>query len=79
MFLVQNKATDKYYAMKSIRKDIVIEHEAIENLKLEKIILSSIYHPFIVSMEYMFVKPLRIYFLMDFIQGGELYRHLAKV
>lgn len=67
VFLVQNKITEKLYAMKSIRKDIVIEHEAIDNLRLEKIILTRISHPFIVSMEYMFVKQLRIYFLMEFV------------
>lgn len=54
--------------MKSIRKDVVIEHEALESLQMEKLILIQVDHPFIISMEYVFMKPLRIYFLMDFIQ-----------
>jgi len=53
--------------MKSIRKDIVIEHEAIESLRLEKVILINVSHPFIISMDYVFTKPLRVYFLMEFI------------
>ena len=36
VFLVQNKYTKVFYAMKSIRKDIVIEHDSLENLHLEK-------------------------------------------
>ena len=54
--------------MKSIRKDIVIEHDSLENLHLEKMILNSVNHPFIISMEFVFIKELRIYFIMDFIQ-----------
>jgi len=54
--------------MKSIRKDIVIEHDSIENLHLEKLILLQVNHPFIISMEFVFIKSLRIYFIMDFIR-----------
>jgi serine/threonine protein kinase len=64
---VQNKYTKQLYAMKSIRKDIVIEHDSIENLHLEKMILNQVNHPFIISMEYVFIKSFRIYFIMDFI------------
>jgi len=34
--------------MKSIRKDIVIEHDSLESLMLEKLILLKIKHPFII-------------------------------
>lgn len=40
VYLVQNKHTEQLYAMKSIRKDIVIEHDSLENLHLEKQILN---------------------------------------
>jgi hypothetical protein len=53
--------------MKSIRKDIVVEHDSIESLHLEKVILLQVNHPFIISMEYVYHKHLRIYFIMDFI------------
>jgi len=65
--------------MKCIRKDVVLENEQMESLKLEKEILYNINHPFIVSMEYVFQDSVRIFFLMDFIEGGELFRHLVKV
>jgi len=63
--------------MKSIRKDVVIDSEQLENLRLEKTIMLCVEHPFIISMEYVFQRDYRIYFLMDFIKGGELYRLLA--
>lgn len=68
VYLVQNKHTEQLYAMKSIRKDIVIEHDSLENLHLEKQILNQVNHPFIISMDFVFIKDFRIYFIMDFIQ-----------
>lgn len=51
----------------------------MDSLKLEKEILYNIEHPFIVGMDYVFENTERIFFLMDFIEGGELFRHLVKV
>jgi serum/glucocorticoid-regulated kinase 2 len=65
--------------MKCIRKDIIIDNEQFDNIKLEKDILFNIDHPFVVGMEFVFQTEARIYFLMNFISGGELFRHLVKV
>ena len=79
VYLVQNRQSKKIYAMKCIRKDVVIDQDFFESLKLEKDILYNVEHPFIVSMDFVFQNDLRIYFLMDFIKGGELFRHLSRV
>lgn len=42
------------HAMKCIRKDRAIENKSINNLLLEKEILFSEKHPFLVSMDYVF-------------------------
>ena len=39
VFLVERKGTGELYAMKCIRKDIILENEQMENIKLEKDIL----------------------------------------
>ena len=67
------------YAMKCIRKDVILKNENMDSLKLEKEILYEVDHPFIVGMDYVFSDESRIYFLMDFVEGGELFRHLVKV
>lgn len=54
VFLVENLKDNKFYAMKCIRKDIIIDNEQFDNIKLEKDILYNIEHPFIVNMEYVF-------------------------
>jgi hypothetical protein len=40
--------------MKTIRKDLVIDMDFFDSLKLEKDILYNVEHPFIVSMDYVF-------------------------
>jgi tRNA A-37 threonylcarbamoyl transferase component Bud32 len=73
VFMVENKNNNKIYAMKSLRKDMIIDYEQLEATKLEKYILSTSHHPFIVHMQYVLQNELRVYFLMDLILGGELF------
>jgi hypothetical protein len=40
--------------MKSIRKDIVIDSDSLENIKLEKLILLQVDNPFIISMQFVY-------------------------
>lgn len=54
VYLVRNKLQDKYFAMKVIRKDVVIQHESVESLQVEKLILNQVNHPFIIGMDYVF-------------------------
>jgi serine/threonine protein kinase len=39
VFLVEKKGTKEVYAMKSLRKDVIIEYDQVESTKLEKDIL----------------------------------------
>jgi serum/glucocorticoid-regulated kinase 2 len=73
VFMVENKNNNKYYAMKTLRKDMIIDYEQLEATKLEKYILTTSHHPFIVQMQYVLQNELRVYFLMDLILGGELF------
>ncbi len=40
--------------------------------------LLGVKHPFVVSLHYAFQSPERIYFVLDFVNGGELFYHLRK-
>jgi len=54
VYQVLHRKSGQIYAMKCIRKDVVIENEQYDSLKLEKQILYDVDHPFIVSMDYVF-------------------------
>lgn len=79
VFLVKFKKNEKLYAMKWIRKDILIEKGQIQNTQNEKEILLSIEHPFLLGMDYVFQNDTRIYFFLDYVKGGNLYENLFKV
>lgn len=65
--------------MKVIRKDKFLDDSSLQGLKLEKDILYMVDHPFIVSMDFVFQNDFRIYFIMEFVEGGELYFHLRRL
>ncbi len=76
--LVEYTPTKEIYAMKSLKKDILIEQEQIENTLLEKEILQTIDHPLLCGLVFCFQTQERIYFVMPFLRGGELFQHLRK-
>lgn len=76
VYLVKKITDGKIYAMKSIRKDVMIENDQIESAKMEKQILLQNQYPFLVKMSYVFQTDQKVYFVMNFIRGGELFTHL---
>ena len=76
--LVEYLPTHETYAMKSLKKDILIEQEQIENTLLEKEILQTIDYPLLCGLIFCFQTEERIYFVMPFLSGGELFQHLRK-
>jgi serine/threonine protein kinase len=52
--LAELRSSKKMYAIKTIRKDVLIEYNQVQNTKLEKDILLSCDHPNLVGMDYLF-------------------------
>jgi serum/glucocorticoid-regulated kinase 2 len=76
--LVQYIPTKEIYAMKGLKKDVLIEQEQIENTLFEKEILQKIDYTFLCGLIFCFQTIERIYFVMPFLKGGELFQHLRK-
>ena len=76
--LVQYIPTNEIYAMKGLKKDVLIEQEQIENTLFEKEILQKIDYTFLCGLIFCFQTIERIYFVMPFLKGGELFQHLRK-
>ena len=76
--LVEYLPTNEIFAMKSLKKDILIEEEQIESTLLEKEILQNIDHQFLCKLIFYFQTEDRIFFVMPFLSGGELFQHLKK-
>ena len=62
---------EAHYAVKTIRKDRLLEQNKVENVAFEKQILLYCEHAFIATMDYLFQDDVRLYFVMPFIRGAE--------
>ncbi|KAN0038373.1 hypothetical protein ACTA71_000548 [Dictyostelium dimigraforme] len=75
---VKKKGEDKIFAMKVLRKDAIIARKQVNHTKSEKTILQCISHPFIVNLHYAFQTKDKLYMVLDFVNGGELFFHLKR-
>uniref|UniRef100_A0A6B2L9G5 Protein kinase domain-containing protein n=1 Tax=Arcella intermedia TaxID=1963864 RepID=A0A6B2L9G5_9EUKA len=64
--------------MKVLNKSTIIARNEVEHTKAEKSILVKLEFPFLVKLHYAFQTPEKLYFVMDYINGGELFYHLQK-
>jgi ribosomal protein S6 kinase beta len=79
VFLVRKKATRKLYAMKVLRKaTLTIHTKTKEHTKNERSILELVQHPFIVKLWFAFQTSTKLYLILGYAQGGELFSHLAS-
>ena len=76
--LVKNQNNNKLYAMKILDKKFIIKKNQISHTQTERVLLEKLKHPFIVRLNYAFQDSKRLYFLTEFLQGGELFFHLRK-
>eukprot|EP00747_Dinoflagellata_sp_TGD_P182254 gnl/TRDRNA2_/TRDRNA2_36435_c0_seq1.p1 gnl/TRDRNA2_/TRDRNA2_36435_c0~~gnl/TRDRNA2_/TRDRNA2_36435_c0_seq1.p1 ORF type:complete len:365 (+),score=88.87 gnl/TRDRNA2_/TRDRNA2_36435_c0_seq1:86-1180(+) len=65
-------------ALKILKKSEVIRLKQVEHVKAEKLILQMIEHPFIVNLLTSFQDDKRLFMLLEYINGGELFSFLRK-
>jgi len=64
--------------MKVLRKSFLIKQKEVDHTLAERGILKSVKHPFLVNMRYTFQTETKLYIVLDYINGGELFFHLQK-
>lgn len=65
-------------ALKIVKKSEVVRLKQVDHIRNEKAILESVDHPFIVNLLATFQDEHRLYFVFEFVNGGELFTHLRK-
>jgi len=78
VMLVKGTQDNKVYAMKMLRKENVIKRNQQEHTKTERAVLEAVSHPFIVQLHFAFQTPKKLYMVMEFCPGGELFYHLSR-
>ena len=72
--LCKHKKTGDTFVMKILKKNEIIKQKQVDHVYSEFNILVSLKHPFIVQLlGYNFDDPKYVYFILEYIQGGELF------
>eukprot|EP00347_Sterkiella_histriomuscorum_P000036 403377427 len=79
VYLVQRKSDLKFYAMKVIKKERVKNPKQKIRTKTERYILEKFKHPFLMHLKYAFQTKDKLFMIIDYCPGGELFFHLQRV
>jgi serine/threonine protein kinase len=74
----KGKEQGALFAMKILRKTHLVKRRQIERTRTERKVLSVVNHPFIMKLHYAFQSPDKLYLVLDYCPGGELFFHLSR-
>ncbi|XP_008980983.1 serine/threonine-protein kinase Sgk3 isoform X2 [Callithrix jacchus] len=79
VLLAKRKLDGKFYAVKVLQKKIVLNRKEQKHIMAERnVLLKNVKHPFLVGLHYSFQTAEKLYFVLDFVNGGELFFHLQR-
>ena len=64
--------------MKILKKENVIKRNQVEHTKTERRVFGYVKHLFIVALYYGFQAEIKLFLVLDYCGGGELFFHLGK-
>ncbi|KAF7946025.1 uncharacterized protein EAE97_005063 [Botrytis byssoidea] len=81
VMLAETKQTKQLYAIKVLKKEFIIENDEVESTRSEKrvfLIANKERHPFLLTLHACFQTETRVYFVMEYISGGDLMLHIQR-
>ncbi|VFQ86792.1 unnamed protein product [Cuscuta campestris] len=69
----QNTETGESVAMKVIDRSAIIKHKMVDQIKREISIMKLVRHPYVVRLHEVIASRTKIYIILEFITGGELF------
>ncbi|XP_018609749.1 serine/threonine-protein kinase Sgk3 [Scleropages formosus] len=79
VLLAKRKLDGKYYAIKVLQKRVIVHRREQKHIMAERnVLLKNVKHPFLVGLHYSFQTTDKLYFVLDFVNGGELFFHLQR-
>jgi RAC serine/threonine-protein kinase len=78
VMLSKEKATGELYAIKVLKKDVILAKDEVSHTLTENAVLQSTKHPFLTGLKCSFQTPELLVFVMEYVNGGELFFHLSR-
>ncbi|KAG9315783.1 kinase-like domain-containing protein [Chiua virens] len=75
---VRKRDTMRIYALKTIRKAHIVDRKEITHTLAERLVLARVNNPFIVPLKFSFQSEQKLYLILAFVNGGELFHHLQR-
>jgi len=75
------KITDEgsIFAMKCIMKKSLVKHKKeIEHTMAERAVMMKLNHPFLMKLHFTYQTTDKLFYIMDYVNGGELFYHLER-
>ncbi|KAK8660889.1 hypothetical protein V6N13_051796 [Hibiscus sabdariffa] len=74
----KNTATGESAAIKVLAKATILKHGMVDQIKREISIMKIVKHPNIVRLHEVFASRTKIYIILEFVSGGELFDKIVR-
>jgi len=81
VMLAEEKQSNNLYAIKVLKKEFIIDNDEVESTRSEKRVFLAAArerHPFLLGLHSCFQTETRVYFVMEYVSGGDLMLHIQR-
>jgi len=78
VMLGREKASGQLFAIKILKKEVILEKDEVTHTLTENTVLQSTDHPFLTGLKYSFQTKELLCFVLEYVNGGELFFHLSN-
>ncbi len=74
VYMARHKQENRIYAIKILQKAAIKKRNEVKHIMAERnVLVRNIEHPFLVSLYYSFQTADKLYFVLDYVNGGEVF------
>ncbi|CAL8290816.1 unnamed protein product [Merluccius merluccius] len=79
VLLAKHRTSGGYYAVKVLQKKVILKRKEETHVMAERsVLLKGLQHPFLVGLHFSFQTTNLLYFVLDYVNGGDLFYHLQR-